>query len=479
MTVLLTLSTAPVAQAQPRAGATEVALMGGWEWFGETENLLAAPYFSVRPGYSITDWLHGELSFALTPTELYEEYQGGFNQVMTYQMEGDVLFHFRQDWWTPYVSAGGGLKLNNEPDADFGSGLDLDLQFGWALGAKFYLEDWIGLRIEARHRIAFDRAPYKRFDIWDDGNDGFNLDNTFMNLMLAAGVFFQFGSQDADADGVSDASDRCPEQPEDIDGHEDEDGCPDPDDDSDGVVDALDKCRTDPEDIDGFQDTDGCPDLDNDADSILDVNDRCPMAPEMINGIDDTDGCPEGDRDGDGILDPRDACPSEKEDPDGHDDDDGCPDTDNDADGIPDDKDADPNAPETFNGYLDEDGAPDEIPEALKQFTGSISGVNFKVGSADLTRASLPVLRKAVKTLKEFPDLKVEVQGHTDSRGDRQYNVDLSQKRAETVRDFLQTAGIPAERLAAVGFGPDRPIDDAETEAAWAKNRRVEFRVSK
>ena len=477
--LILMFAVVPRAEAQPRAGATEIALMGGWEVFGETENLLGAPYFSLRPSYSVTDWLVTEVALAMTPSELYEEYNGAWNSVQVYQLEADALFHFRQDWWTPYVSAGAGLKLNHEPDADFGNGLDADLEFGWALGAKFYLDNWIGLRIEARHRIAFDRAPYKRLDIWDDGNDGFNLDNTFHDLMLAAGVFFQVGASDADDDGIDDANDRCPDQAEDLDGYEDEDGCPDPDDDSDGVADALDRCRTDPEDIDGFQDEDGCPDLDNDADSILDVNDRCPMAPETINGVEDADGCPEGDADGDGLLDPQDACPREPEDKDGFDDDDGCPDTDNDADGIPDEHDADPNHPETFNGYLDEDGAPDEIPEALKQFTGSISGVNFRLGSADLTPASLPILRKAVTTLKDFPDLTVEVQGHTDSRGEREYNLELSRQRAATVRTFLQTAGVPEEQLSSVGFGPDRPIDEAETEAAWAKNRRVEFRVHK
>ncbi|MGK0359221.1 MAG: hypothetical protein ACI9U2_001522 [Bradymonadia bacterium] len=67
-----------------------------------------------------------------------------------------------------------------------------------------------------------------------------------------------------------------------------------PDTDGDGIANAVDKCPNDPEDRDGFQDADGCPDLDNDADRILDVDDKCPNQPETYNGKDDTDGCPDG-----------------------------------------------------------------------------------------------------------------------------------------------------------------------------------------
>ena len=470
---------APGASAQPRAGATEIALLGGWEWFGETENLFAAPHFSLRPAYTVTDWLAVEGAFGLTPTELYEPYRDVYNRVTTWSFDADALFHFRPDWWTPYLSAGGGLKLNHEPDADFGTGLDLDLQFGWALGAKFYLAHWIGLRLEARHRIAFDRAPYKMEKIRDDESDGFNLDNTFHNILLMAGVFFQVGARDADGDGIGDAEDRCPEDAEDKDGFQDADGCPDPDNDNDHVLDAVDRCPAAAEDADGCQDADGCPDLDNDADGVLDVADLCPEAPEMVNGVQDEDGCPEGDADGDAILDPVDKCPHQPEDADGFQDADGCPDTDNDGDGIPDERDAAPDAAETVNGYLDEDGAPDEIPEKLRAFAGRIEGIHFALGSSDLTAPSMALLRKAAVTLKQYPDLKLEVQGHTDARGDRQLNVDLSRKRAESVMTYLHRQGIPGDLLTAVGYGPDRPVDPAENEEAWAKNRRVEFRLHK
>jgi hypothetical protein len=111
--------------------------------------------------------------------------------------------------------------------------------------------------------------------------------------------------------------------------------------------------------MDGFEDRNGCPDPDNDRDTILDGVDTCPLEPEDMNGVHDDDGCPEVDTDGDGLLDPRDTCPHEPEDRDRFQDEDGCPDPDNDADGILDVRDRCPLEPEVVNGFEDEDGCPD------------------------------------------------------------------------------------------------------------------------
>ena len=135
--------------------------------------------------------------------------------------------------------------------------------------------------------------------------------------------------------------------------------------DGDGILDDVDLCPDDPEDFDGFQDQDGCPDPDNDNDGIPDDVDKCPNVPKNQNDINNTDGCPRTDakdRDGDGIPDDRDKCPDDPEDFDGYQDADGCPDPDNDKDGIPDIDDLCPNDPETFNGYQDQDGCPDKRP---------------------------------------------------------------------------------------------------------------------
>ncbi|HVR62467.1 MAG TPA: OmpA family protein [Polyangia bacterium] len=96
------------------------------------------------------------------------------------------------------------------------------------------------------------------------------------------------GPADRDGDGITDDRDKCPDQPEDKDGFEDEDGCPDPDNDRDGIADAKDKCPNEPEDKDGFEDEDGCPDPDNDKDGVLDAADKCPLEP----GPPDNAGCP-------------------------------------------------------------------------------------------------------------------------------------------------------------------------------------------
>ncbi|MBN1504927.1 MAG: thrombospondin type 3 repeat-containing protein [Candidatus Eisenbacteria bacterium] len=172
---------------------------------------------------------------------------------------------------------------------------------------------------------------------------------------------------DNDSDGILDAADRCPNEAETVNGYEDADGCPEPDADKDGVTDSADRCPDGREDRDGYEDEDGCPDLDNDGDGVPDMSDGCPNEPETVNGYQDADGCPDEtpraeevvDTDRDGIPDAKDKCPSLAEDADGYADADGCPDIDNDLDGIVDAEDKCPNDPEDSDGVMDDDGCPD------------------------------------------------------------------------------------------------------------------------
>jgi outer membrane protein OmpA-like peptidoglycan-associated protein len=298
------------------------------------------------------------------------------------------------------------------------------------------------------------------------------------------GFQFQFGwsgyltAQDQDKDGVKDDVDRCPKDAEDRDGFEDDDGCPDPDNDKDGIPDSKDKCADKAEDKDGFEDEDGCPDLDNDKDGIPDLEDQCPRLAEDFDGIEDKDGCPDPDNDKDGIPDTLDKCPNDPEDVDKFEDGDGCPDVDNDKDNIPDLKDKCPNEPETLNGVEDEDGCPDKkqtkkAPPLPKHQV--VKGVSFKSGSVQMTFDSYQHLDPIIAIMKKYPEVEIEVRGHTDSVGSYEQNMRLSKLRAEAVRQHFLAQGIAATRVRAVGFGPSSPIADNRTAAGRARNRRIEI----
>jgi outer membrane protein OmpA-like peptidoglycan-associated protein len=287
---------------------------------------------------------------------------------------------------------------------------------------------------------------------------------------------------DRDGDGVPDASDACPDVPEDRDGFEDQDGCPeDQDTDKDGIPDSRDRCPNDPEDMNGVEDDDGCPELnrDKDGDGIPDATDKCPDQPEDKDAFQDEDGCPDPDNDQDGVLDAQDRCPLQPEDKDGFQDEDGCPDPDNDQDRIADAQDKCPNEPEDYDGDADDDGCPDVYRTIivrddrieLKQT------VHFQTAKDRILPDSFAMLNEVAQALKDSPNVNVRIEGHTDSVGDNHTNQVLSEKRAQSVRAYLIKQGIAAERLEAVGYGEDRPIEDNRTEEGRAANRRVEFHL--
>ena len=287
--------------------------------------------------------------------------------------------------------------------------------------------------------------------------------------------------RDADDDGLRDPIDACPEVPEDIDGFEDDDGCPDLDDDGDGIPDDVDECPRQAEDVDGFQDGDGCPDADNDGDGIPDAVDQCPDVSEDKDGFEDDNGCPDVDNDGDGIPDARDRCPFEAEDQDGYQDADGCVDPDNDKDGILDKNDQCPDFPETFNGLDDSDGCPDTRSRFVKVLTDEIRllrPVYFPKRQAVIKAVSFPVLDDVADVVLSNAQItKLRIEGHTDDMGNERRNQQISLARAKAVRDYLVSRGVDESVLEARGYGATRPIAFEDTPVGRAQNRRVEFKI--
>ncbi|MCB9669916.1 MAG: OmpA family protein [Alphaproteobacteria bacterium] len=283
---------------------------------------------------------------------------------------------------------------------------------------------------------------------------------------------------DEDRDGIVNIDDACIDIPEDLDGDRDEDGCPETSDDSDGdgLIDAVDPCPEDAEDFDGFQDQDGCPELDNDNDLVNDLRDGCPLVPEDTDGWEDEDGCPDPDNDSDGVADSIDRCPNEP----GPTERQGCPDQDADDDGISDANDQCPTQPETKNGYLDDDGCPDEEPKKVVVTRTRVEikeTIEFQTGSATLLPSANSILDDVVKVLQDVPDMRLRIEGHTDNQGSDSANLQLSQERAFSVRVYLESRGIPRERLEAVGRGELEPIDTNRTPGGRQRNRRVEFHI--
>lgn len=104
-----------------------------------------------------------------------------------------------------------------------------------------------------------------------------------------------------------------------------------------------------------------------------------------------------------------------------------------------------------------------------------LEGVNFDFDKATLRQEDVSDLDKNVEALKAWGDVNIEVAGHTDSMGSDAYNMKLSQRRAEAVRNFLISRGVAADRLTAKGYGESQPVADNATEEGRFKNRRVEL----
>ena len=180
-------------------------------------------------------------------------------------------------------------------------------------------------------------------------------------------------------------------------------------------------------------DADGCP-LYSDADAVADYLDKCPdTAPGIAV---DANGCPR-DSDGDGIGDNQDACSS---------------------------------TPIAIR--VDDRGCP-----LAGERIAIVTNVNFDFNQTNVRESVRQRLSRVIQTLKEMPEINVQIVGHTDDIGSAQYNLALSVRRAEVVRDYVSTRGIDAARLSAAGRGETQPLVSNATPEGQAVNRRVEFVV--
>lgn len=419
---------------------------------------------------------------------------------------------------TPYIGFGVGAShfgFQNFAVAGAESIDDEDTVFSYQVGTGIAVDITDYLAISLDYRMVGSDDP----KLIANSGDSVEVDERNHSALLSLRWNFKEADPlDADNDGVADRYDRCPGTP--AGAPVNTRGCP-LDSDGDGVPDYLDQCPNTPEGV--SVNAEGCP-LDSDGDGVPDYLDQCPGTASGV-GVDpkgcpldgDGDGVPDGldqcpntpagvpvnaqgcalDSDGDGVPDDRDACPHT---PRGAQvDATGCP-IDSDGDGIYDGLDqcpgTAPGVPVNEVGCaIDSDDDGDTVPNRLDQCPDTeagarvmtngcavgqssiLHGVSFDFASARLGYNARELLKLTVDVLRNSPGFRVEVQGHTDDVGPDQYNLKLSELRARSVREYLESEGINPARLVSKGYGEARPRVPNINESNREINRRVELKV--
>ena len=466
----------------------------------EPESLLKKMYLGAGIGYS---FLKTDISGA--PTENFDNDFGG--RIL---LGLDVNEHFSLE-----------LNFSDYGTAKLSSGGEVDYE-SFAVNTNFYLFSKgrsgrsgysgvfkVGLeKIDTATSSAAVIETSRQFTLgiggeygWDNGYAvQVSAHTVYREVnMLSVNLLYRFDHQqekevevvlevfDSDADGVMDKLDRCPDtKPQRT---VDNIGC-EFDEDNDGVADGGDECPLTP--LGTLVDRKGCM-FDTDNDGVENGVDQCRATPPGVSV--DQKGCAI-DSDNDGVEDSSDQCPST---PEGmRVDHEGCI-FDNDKDGVEDDSDRCPVTPLgdpvdeggcTIDGDGDHDGVLDSVDqcpdtifgadvniEGCAIFESTLDGVNFTSGSSDLNVETRAMLDVAVAALLKFPEIRVEIQAHTDSEGSSESNLNLSETRANSVADYLESKGISRDRMVAVGFGEMLPLASNETSEGRSKNRRVEFHV--
>ncbi|TDT46146.1 thrombospondin type 3 repeat-containing protein [Maribacter spongiicola] len=344
-----------------------------------------------------------------------------------YAIDGTIKYDLikKQTVLDPFVEIGGGYTWVDEIGAGTVNG---------GLGLNIWFTENLGLTLQSTYKHAFE-------------------DYGVTHFQHLAGISVKFGGTDTDGDGIYDKDDACPE----VAGLEAFNGCPDSD--GDGIEDSKDACPNEA----GSKEMNGCPDADGDG--VADKDDACPNEA----GLPALAGCP--DADGDGVADKDDACPSEA----GPAENKGCPWADKDGDGV---LDKDDQCPDVA-GTVANAGCPEVTEEVQKQLNDYARTILFDTGKSSIKAESTSVMVDIITILKEYPNAKFTVEGHTDSVGSEKLNQSLSESRALSVKEFLVDKGIEEFRLSAVGYGESKPMATNNTRAGRAQNRRVEINLVK
>lgn len=332
----------------------------------------------------------------------------------------------------PYLFGGPGYMWDNEAN---------DFTFDYGAGLKFPVGEKTSLFVSASY--------VNSIEGWHAGE--LEKGWTDEHFMFTSVLEFAMGkAKDEDGDGVSDRKDECPGTPPGV--QVDEKGCP-IDTDGDGVPDYKDDCPNEP----GTAALNGCPD--RDGDGVADKDDECPDTP----GLAKFNGCP--DTDEDGVPDPKDKCPDTPK---------GCP---VDADGCPLDSDGD--------GVIDcQDDCPSEVGPASNNGCPdwseiSIPTIYFDFDKSTLRPEAQAELDKLADQLNAAKEYDIVIGGHTDNIGTEQYNMGLSERRAQAVVKYLLRKGVNNAYVGSNNYGETKPAVPNTTLENKRKNRRAEFEVAK
>ncbi len=269
-------------------------------------------------------------------------------------------------------------------------------------------------------------SPYYKYD---DDKDGVPNGRDKCPFTPQGETVTPFGCPyDTDFDGLYDFEDKCPNEP----GPKDNIGCPYGDKDNDGIKDNVDKCPDEP----GAGRFFGCPDTDSDG--LADYEDACPK----IAGLKENKGCPVArkDTDGDGVFDNEDLCI-------------------------------------TTPGVKANKGCPEIKEEEKAALKKAFNNLLFETGKDIIKTSSFASLNDLAKVLKNHPEAKLHLEGHTDNVGEEAENQSLSENRALAVKTYLASKGVEEQRITTDAFGESKPIATNDDDKGRALNRRVEMNI--